>query len=149
MEGMKTITSQVFERENSQKEHLSRACNMPGNIGGCRGYKNEPHIPCPLGLPEGLFMGSRAPAQQAVFLFVMIVAYNAFPKDPSSSGGMVCARLSPQKGPRSGCQPVYTVRAGECGGRRSSLSHPRSPKAAHLRVSSVQSLSRVRFLATP
>ena len=149
MEGMKTITSQVFERENSQKEHLSRACNMPGNIGGCRGYKNEPQIPCPRGLPEGLFMGSRAPAHQAVFLYVMIVAYNAFPKDPSSSGGMVCACVYPQKGPRSGHQPVNTVHGGECGGQRSNLSHSCFPKAGHLRVSSVQSLSHVRFFATP
>ena len=47
---------------------------------------------------------------------------------------MVCACVSPQKGPRSGHQPVNAVHGGECGGQKSNLSHSCLPKAGCLRV---------------
>ena len=47
---------------------------------------------------------------------------------------MVCACVSPQKGPRSGHQPVNAVHGGECGRQRSNLSHSCLPKAGRLRV---------------
>ena len=64
----------------------------------------------------------------------MMVAYSVFPKDPSFSGWMVCACVSPQNGPRSGHQPVNVMHGGECGCQRSNLSHSCLPKAGPLRI---------------
>ena len=44
----------------AQEERLSRACDVPGNIGGYWGYKDEPHTPCPRGALRGLFTASAA-----------------------------------------------------------------------------------------
>lgn len=55
-------------------------------LGDADVIKMSPTHPVLRGLSVGLFMGSRAPARQAGFLYVTIVAYSVFPKDPSFSG---------------------------------------------------------------
>lgn len=55
-------------------------------MGDAEVIKMSPTYPVLRGLSEGLFTGSRAPARQAGFLYVMIVVYSVFLKDPSFSG---------------------------------------------------------------
>lgn len=55
-------------------------------MGDAEVIKMSPTHPVLRGLSEGLFTGSRAPARQAGFLYVMIVVYSVFLKDPSFSG---------------------------------------------------------------
>lgn len=104
----------------AQKESLSRVCDVPGNIGGYWGYKDDPHTPCPWGALRG-----PVPGQCSTGLSVRFPVHDVNGLQRVSEGAeiflvelFVSVCLS-KRDTILAINPINSVRGGECGSERS------------------------------